>query len=77
MSRVKNKSFGFLNRLFIYNYLKLWKASLKPAATLDMSWQAKKTNPNPVIANNKEQGWRAGSTAKNTCCCLRGLEFGF
>lgn len=57
MSRVKNKSFGFLNRLFIYNYLKLWKASLKPAATLDMSWQAKKMNPNPVIGNNKEQGW--------------------
>lgn len=57
MSRVKNKSSGFLNRLFIYNYLKLWKASLKPAATLDMSWQAKKTNPNPVIGNNKEQGW--------------------
>lgn len=45
MSRVKNKSFGFLNRLFIYNYLKLWKASLKPAATLDMSWQAKKNEP--------------------------------
>lgn len=52
ISCVKNKPFGFLDRLFIYNYLKLWKASVKPADTLDTSWQAKKTNPNPEIENN-------------------------
>lgn len=72
MSRVKNKSFGFLNRLFIYNYLKLWKASLKPAATLDMSWQAKKMNPNPVIGNNKEQGWELAQQLRTLAAVSEG-----